>query len=621
MRLTSFDVETRGTDVGYALQPSRLKSGQAWVTMCAMVSTEDTDHPIQIMRPSREQLRVWLVDTAQRRVPIVCWNGAFDIAWLLAMDLRDEVYACQWLDGMLLWRHVCNQPEWVPGARSHFGLKLAVEEILPLFAGYDKDIDFETDDPVELAELASYNVKDALYTVMIAQILWERLTPEQRVAVRIEAQCLPMVAEANLHGIRMNEVAARELGKKLRDTATAAMAELKLTDTADEIDPSVLASPTKLRKLLFGSWGLTPVKQTAKGADSTDRDALSLLADEDPRASLLNAYRENTNNATKFADGAVEALVYNGDGMVRPSARIFSTYTGRMTYSSSILKGKDRRKTGYPLHQTKRDKEFRDTIEAPDGYTMMEFDFSGQEFRWMAVMANDATMLHLCQPGEDAHGYMGASIEGSDYEEFKRRLHSGDVTAKSFRQLGKINNLSCAYRVSWRTLKRVARVQFGVILSDGQAQTLWRTYRRGYHRVPKYWEIQAHLGRTQGYVETAAGRRIYTADPELWTPDRKWGLESTSINAPIQGSGADQKYLALAILRDYLPTVDGRFYFELHDGLFVTIPDRYADKAVHEIKTLLSNLPYKSAWGIDLPIQFPVDAKRGKSWGSLEEIK
>jgi hypothetical protein len=131
----------------------------------------------------------------------VCWNGAFDIAWLLAMDLRDEVYACQWLDGMLLWRHVCNQPEWVPGARNHFGLKLAVEEFLPLFAGYDKGIDFNTDDPAELEELASYNVKDALYTLMIAQRLWEMLTPEQRVAVR---ELGTVSGQANCEGCRQH---------------------------------------------------------------------------------------------------------------------------------------------------------------------------------------------------------------------------------------------------------------------------------------------------------------------------------------------------------------------------------------------------------------------------------
>jgi hypothetical protein len=39
------------------------------------------------------------------------------------------------------------------------------------------------------------------------------------------------------------------------------------------------------------------------------------------------------------------------------------------------------------------------------------------------------------------------------------------------------------------------------------------------------------------------------------------------------------------------------------------------------LKQLLSNLPYKRAWGRTLPIEFPVDVKRGPHWGALKEIK
>ena len=97
-------------------------------------------------------------------------------------------------------------------------------------------------------------------------------------------------------------------------------------------------------------------------------------------------------------------------------------------------------------------------------------------------------------------------------------------------------------------------------------------------------------------------------------------MESTAINYPIQGTGADQKYLALAVLRTLLPKYDAKFYFELHDGLFIIIPDQHVAKAVPEIQRRLSNLPYKEAWGVTLPIQFPTDAKTGKTWGDLKDF-
>jgi len=138
--------------------------------------------------------------------------------------------------------------------------------------------------------------------------------------------------------------------------------------------------------------------------------------------------------------------------------------------------------------------------------------------------------------------------------------------------------------------------------------------------VSDYWRNQIANAQAQGYVETVAGRRIQLGPQHAWTKETIWGRESAAINSPIQGSGADQKYLALAVLRDYLPKVDGLFYMELHDGLFVIVPHRHADRAVAEIKQLLSNLPYRKAWGVNLPVQFPVDAKRGRTWGQLKEV-
>jgi hypothetical protein len=67
-----------------------------------------------------------------------------------------------------------------------------------------------------------------------------------------------------------------------------------------------------------------------------------------------------------------------------------------------------------------------------------------------------------------------------------------------------------------------------------------------------------------------------------------------------------------------LPKYESHFYFELHDGLFVIIPDRNVQAAASEIKQALSNLPYKKAWGVNLPISFPVDAKVGPTWGDLK---
>lgn len=886
MKLVSFDVETRGVGVAHALQPNRVRTNEAYVSMCAFSTGDKTSG---LKNPDALQLACWLHKCAAEGYTIVCWNAVFDIAWLIAMGLRDAVYANKWLDAMLLYKHTNMTPQQY-GDKDGFkgyGLKEAVRKFYPAEADYEKDVIYDSDHPDDLARLFEYNKLDAKHTVTLAHKFWLDLSAEQRRCALLEAACLPMVAEANVEGIVMDAQAATTLSDKLLADANVAMVTLKLLSNCP-IDASIVASPTKLRTVLFEHWGLKPLKFTAKGAYSTDKDVLDLLSADDERAGLLHTFREAKNNRTKFADGALKALAYNGDGRVRPWAKVYSTYTGRMTYASKTLKGKDECPTGVALHQWKRDPEYRDLILPPEGYDLLEFDFAGQEFRWMAVKCMDQRMLALCAPGEDAHAYMGSRIGNISYDDMRQRLVSSDAEVKRLRQFGKVANLSCLvagspvltdrgyvpiedvtvsdklwdglewvrhdglifqgfkevvsyggitatadhkvlvqgewvtleeaaklgrkiepalgtgwarqgrsavrivvglvcqtlstirravcevplrvwrgegsqsphaggwaqhvlqklcgysttpsqrqadsgyigkeavaeacqrhastvpepqrsvvpqlwrawdrvqvcvsegwrglhticatisqlrgfghrpqgeqrslragqsaasiaqeqrgqqatydllnagprarfvvgdcvvsncqYRTSADTLRNVARVQHKITMTPPQATAIHATYRLAYPRVDRYWKDQVRLVKTQGWVETVAGRRINLGTGDTWG-DQDWAKSSAAINFPVQGTGADQKYLALAVLRNALPDYDGHFYYELHDGLFVIVPHAKSEGAGHRLKHMLSNLPYKKAWGVDLPIHFPVDGKRGPSWGKLKEFK
>lgn len=613
MKLLSLDVETSGNAPGYGLQPGRALTGDAWLTSIAFGSAAGVS---ATLNPSVDLVRRVLLNCARTKTTIVGWNTAFDMAWLIAIGLRDEVFACDWLDGMLLWRHLTCSPDWTGLAPKSYSLKAAVAEFRPEYAGYDDGVDFDDESPEAREKLRVYNGDDASHTLWLVEKFWAELSPQQRRVALIEACCLPLVADTHVRGIHGNAEAAVALAEKLEEDADAAYQAL--TADGEAIDPAVLASPAKLRKLLFEDWGLPVVKLTDKGAESTDKDALSQLAPLDPRAGMLHDYREARNNRTKFAVGMARSLVYNGGGVTRPVAKVFGTYTSRMTYSSAIGKGKNQLFTGVALHQWKRDQLFRSLIEPPPGYTLIEWDFAGQEFRWMAVLSGDRTMLKMCAPGEDAHAYMGGQVSGRTYADMLAGLADGDPAVKAARQLGKVANLSCQYRTSARTLRTVARTQHRLTLSEHEAQNIWSAYRRTYPGVKRYWQDQCDKARHTGVVETIAGRRLHLGKGP-WPRDQSWGRESAAINYPVQGSGADQKYLALSALRSLLPRWGGLFYFELHDAAYCVIPDSEALDAFVKVKEVLSSLPYERAWGVQLPVQFPVDGKMGKSWGQMHD--
>jgi len=941
-----FDFETHGDLPEYGLQPFRATQGQASIKAASVATTDKSAGKLY---PTTQEVKNMLLLAVRQDRYMVGWNVAFDAAWCIAVGLEQEVFQVKWLDAMLLWRHAVVEPEGEDIPRPHrksYSLESAMHEFHPEDAGFKEFDDFQATDEASLDLLLHRNRMDAQWTLRLAERFWDMLNDKQQRAALIEARCIPMIAKTKVIGIVSSMSAAQNLADVLAAEAVATYRQL-LTE-APEVKGINLGSPKQLQALLYETWGLMPARFSRKTKlPSTDKYALFDLAAIDPRASLLKKLREAKNNRTKYAIGTLKSLEYNGDGRVRPQAKIFSTYcvpgdvevltrqgwerldswqggdivqisaesdraaffpakrfvgpvttawikvkhsrvdclftpghtipylsqkshermecfandlltrridmplsgriigtvgkippshmrvfamfqadgyickdtiapsykftfvkrrkvirarkilkdaevkfreyvcaaypdrteicigvknvpswwkpeykflgpwvldtiydglrefvkelefwdgsthvdggfrytshtesnvewaataahlvgrkatifsdlrschisderpiaqivptshvssvtsslraycattqtgfwlarskgkifvtgnTSRITYGSSDKATEEVEKTtkkngttivsrncevpvGIALHQWKRGKDYRRLIRAPEGYLLCEFDFAGQEFRWMAVASGDETMLSLCAPGEDAHGYMGARVASCDYRDLVALVKSGDADAAFKRKAGKFCNLSYQYRVSARTATTKARVEYELDVDETFIKQTQGIYRQAYvgvggppgQRNGGYWGSQIQKCKRLGYAETFAGRRVQLKGN--WAGKEAWPLESTAINYPIQGTGGDQKYLALAVARNLLPEFSGYLYFELHDGLFFIFPKDKAVAASEVFLDKLSNLPYKQAWGVDLPIKFPVDAKIGGSWGDLMDLE
>jgi len=615
----------------YALQPWRYAQGKAWITSGSLLRLDPAKglvkHFSQLF-PTPDQLLTLLQEVVDNDWTILGWNIAFDISWLMAMGPAHEdlCLRIRWLDGMLIWRHFDIEPEYEFAAAKHkkksYALKpAAMQTWLPGVPLHNDGVKFHSTDPDDLKRLQTYNDGDNVYTYVIAKMIWEKLTIQQRKAVLIEAEALPLVAQANLHGIPVDGLSVRH---QMEVQGAVAAEKLKVL-APDGMREDIVRSPMKLAELMFDQWHLPVLKENKSKVEgkpnsrSTDKEVLHELAFLDSRAKTIKEYREALNAQGKFC-GSIDASVrYNGDSKTHPVAWIFSTYTGRMTVSSKQGKNKNAVPIGFPLHQTKREAEFREFVTVEEGYDLIEFDAAGQEFRWMAIASGDPTMLNLCRPGEDAHSYMGAAIVGVDYRQLVADFNNGNKGAKDNRYLGKFANLSLQYRTSARKLRSKARVDYNIPLEMPEAYRIHKTYQREYPGVPLYWERQIALVKQLGYVETFGGNRV--AIQGDWNGSWGWSMGSTSINYRIQGTGADQKHLAMMCIKDYLRQIGGRFLFDLHDGLYLLIPTAVSYRACVDIKRILDNLPYRQAWGFDPPIPMPWDCKAGKAWGRMKDVQ
>jgi DNA polymerase I-like protein with 3'-5' exonuclease and polymerase domains len=619
-KVCAFDFETSGTIPEYALQPWRLKSGDFWATSLVWVWPEGgelhVDGGLNPDRPMMARFLAFLKSQARRGVG---WNTVFDLSVLAAYGFEDEIMGLRWLDGMLIYRHLEVEPEYemTRANKRSFGLKPAVATFIPDQAGYEEDIDYHDPSPTARAKLHEYNVRDNIFTLRITKKLWPLLTPRQLKSALIEAECLPLAALANLDGLLIDTLACQNLVLDLSKEADDALIKLQWFGVTEE----VIRSPKKLAALMFDQWQLPVLKHnTGKKSGmvsrSTDKEVLHELSFIDPKVRTLRIYREALNNRTKFADAPLASVAYNGDGRAHPLARVFGTYSGRLTYSSKQGKNKDERQIGFALHQEKREAKFRKIVTVPPEYDLMEFDAAGQEFRWMAVKTGDTVMMQLCMPGEDAHAFMAARVTDQDYKPLMVAAKVKESKAWWDRYLGKVANLSLQYRTSAPKLRTVARVQYNLPMQLPQAKLIHVVYQRTYREVPKYWQAQIALGKKLGYAETLAGRRVKVMGD--WGA-MGWSMGSTMINYPVQGTGADQKYLALMVIKDYVWSIGARFKWDLHDGIYLQVPKTKTKEAAVTIKHMLDNLPYKKAWGIDLPIPMPWDCKIGPTWGGLRD--
>jgi DNA polymerase I-like protein with 3'-5' exonuclease and polymerase domains len=347
-RHTAFDFETSGTKPEHALQPWRARAGDFWATSLVWVNAELVDDELAYpdqggLEPSALMMSRMLEQALDERKTLVGWNTVFDISVLMAYGLEKRAYQCKWLDGMLLWRHLEVEPEYdmMPRSKKSFGLKTAVAKFMPEHAGYEEDVNFHDPSPAARAKLHAYNVRDSTFTLQIAGALWDALNERQRRAALIEAECLPMLAEANLRGLLIDRPVVHALKAKLDDTVEIMSAKLGMMG----VDEVVIRSPVKLAKVLFEDWGLPVLKlnkskKTGKTTRSTDKSVLHELGIHDPRVKDIRAYREALNNRTKFCDGPLISSAYNDDGCSHPLVGAFKTYSGRMSYSSKQRAGR-----------------------------------------------------------------------------------------------------------------------------------------------------------------------------------------------------------------------------------------------------------------------------------------
>ena len=416
--------------------------------------------------------------------------------------------------------------------------------------------------------------------------LHERFAPElvetglERLYREIEMPLIPVLAEMEWHGIRIDTDFFHEMAEKLAR-------ELKLIE--EEIfkiagEEFNINSTPQLRTVLFGKLDL-PVLRKTKTGPSTDASVLEELAaagHDLPR--LLLEFRQLDKLKGTYVD-ALPAQINPETGRIHTRFSQTVAATGRLSSSDPNLQN-------VPI-RTEQGAEIRKGFIPADGFLFLSADYSQIELRIMAHLSGDPTFVEAFQQGIDIHRQTASIVFGVPI----------DAVPSDMRAAAKTVNFATLYGIGPFALSK----QLGT--SVAEARVFIESYFAKLPGVRRYLDEQIQKARDLGYVETLVGRRRYI--PEIRARNfniRQFG-ERAATNAPVQGSAADIIKIAMIRIHDDLVRTGSRarMLLQVHDELVFEVPEAEIDTARARVVELMED-----AFELDVPLR--VEAGAGRSW-------
>ena len=258
----------------------------------------------------------------------------------------------------------------------------------------------------------------------------------------------------------------------------------------------------------------------------------------------------------------------DASGFVKASYFQLGADTGRMTCNSPNLQ------------QIPRDPEFRQCVKAPEGWVLIDADYSQMELKLAAVIAKDEAMMQ-------------AFIEGQD-------LHTATAEALGCeRQIAKSANFGLLYGAGAEGLRHYA-AGMGVQITPDQAAEIRSNWLKTYKGIAAWHKkLSAESDKRKSQLPEirvpVSGMRRYLVQ----------GYDKLTIraNTPVQGAGA-------AILKCTLGNLWENYLFSagenivricacVHDEVILMVKKEYAETYAHMLKKTMEEAEAK--WLGDVP--------------------
>lgn len=418
-----------------------------------------------------------------------------------------------------------------------------------------------------------FRLHKTLYTQLDANLA--------KVFQNIEIPLLTVLAEIEYNGVLIDEALLRKHGERLK--AYIQQLEIEAVQLAGR--SFNLNSPKQLQEVLFDELKLPILTKTPTGQASTAESVLQELAYDYRLPAVILEYRSLSKLVSTYID-ALPKRVNAKTVRVHTSYNQAVTATGRLSSSDPNLQN-------IPI-RSEEGRLIRKAFIAPAHHNILAADYSQIELRIMAHLSQDPNLLYAFTHDLDVHAATASEIFGVALEEVNNE----------HRRRAKVVNFGLMYGMSSFGLAK----ELGVERSD--AQHYIDRYFQRYPGVLEYMEKTRHQARTQGFVETVFGRRLYVPDIRVSNKLRQKAAERMAINAPLQGTAADIiKKAMISIFNWQKQHHDFTFkmIMQVHDELVFEVPEKTLPSVQDIVVTSMQN-------AAELSVPLLVSAGVGKNW-------
>ena len=436
---------------------------------------------------------------------------------------------------------------------------------------------------VDIERATEYAAEDADCALAIHDVLHAKIAMNERlrrVYESIEMPVLPVLLRMERNGVLLDIAKlaeqSHELGKEMHEL------EQKAYQAAGQ--PFNLNSPKQIQEILFERQGLPVKKKTPSGQPSTDEDVLAELAADYPLPKLLLEYRTLAKLKSTYTD-KLPRMVHAETGRVHTTYSQAVAVTGRLASNDPNLQN-------IPI-RTPQGRRIREAFIAPRGCCIVSADYSQIELRIMAHLSGDESLKRAFARGDDVHRATAAEVFGRKLEE---------VSADE-RRTAKVINFGLIYGMS----------AFGLAgnlgIERATAQAYIDSYFSRYPGVKRYMDETRERARSEGYIETVFGRRLWLPEVKSGSPARRQAAERAAINAPMQGTAADLIKLAMVAVQAWLERekLATKLIMQVHDELVLEVPDAELDAVKQGVRHHMQVIA-----SLEVPLVVEVGA--GRNW-------